>query len=213
LFEQYQDRLTAYTAQEESALQEAQEKRNALPVFQRMMASKGAENTYQENICKVDKGITSVDKVIDGLMERIEKIPISRSEQKEMLRSLREYKKELALLKREANEIMRQTRIKSRQDMAKWTGINRGTLGTLARVQRSSIRHQKESRLAPMENSKTSIERELIEADRKIAWIERFTGKDTEIEVSVIRCAYCGRRVVPGELCPGCGSDRTTNEL
>ncbi len=214
LFERYKADLQSHISAEEQASHEAAAARSALPFHKRLVASRSAEKEHASNIAKANEGVSSVETVIAHLYELIDRTPSSKAEQKDMLSELRLFKKELATEKRSVNEAMRQVRTKARQDTASWTGIHgRGLVGSVARVERMQIRHQKEAALAPHESTKAAIERRLIETEMRINWVSKFRGEDPSGEKPPLRCAYCGRRVRPDAPCPGCGSDRTTRDL
>ena len=213
LFDQYQDALENYSTQEQGELERAKKEREALPVLKRFTASQAAEKQRLDNIQQAQEGIESVGLVIADLLEKGSKYPSSKAEQKQMLSELRLYKKELEIEKRQTNEKMRQIRTQARQNMTSWTGVSKGFMGDIARYQRSSIRFKKESSLAPHESVKTGIERLLIETERQILLVSHFSGADTEITITISRCAYCGRRMDPNGVCPGCGSIKSTTDL
>jgi primosomal protein N' len=214
LFERYKADLEAFILSENTLLQEASSARAALPFFKRLFASRVEEKLHASSTDTARTGITSVDKAIADLYELIDRTPASRAEQKQMLAELRLLKKEVSTQKRSLNEAMREIRTKARQDMTSWTGVSgRGVVGSVARLERMSIRHNKEAALAPHENTKALLERQIIDIERRINWVERFHGEDPETEEAPLRCAYCGRRVSQNAVCPGCGSDKTTREL
>ncbi len=209
LFENYLADLESYKTSELHSYNEAKNSRESLPALKRLSASQSIEKKHKSNIDQATKGIESVRKAIEILDEMIVAIPINKLEQKEILSDIRLYKKEIALQKRQINQSMRQIRTESRQKMTALTGVNRGFAGDIARFQRRSLRLNKENQLAPLENVLAALDKELIEIERKIVLITRLKGDDSPIETNVLRCAYCGRRINPGSLCPGCGSDRT----
>jgi hypothetical protein len=212
LFEQYQDSLAEFRATEEQALQEAKKVHEASSFFKRNFGSRKIEESHEGNIKDMDKGIESVEKSITVILDLVDETPISKDEQKEMLNELRLKKSELSTDKRSVDESMRVIRTQARQRMTGYTGVRGGLTGSIARYERSSIRRQKENALSPHENTKAALERRLIDIDRRINRIFRLTGEDFGEEKDVVRCAYCGRRVTPGLPCPGCGSDKTTQE-
>ena len=213
LFEQYKESLTKYCKEQEQTLTELKLARTALPFFKRVIAARGDEKSLEDNIAQAAKGIASVDKAIDTLYDLVDRTPTSKGEQTQMLKELRQQKKELAVQKRSINENMRAARTKTRQEMSEWTGVQGGMLGDVARMKRASIRRQKETALHPQENARAAIERQLIEIDKRFTWVSRFSGDDPHQEDVVVRCAYCGRRVEPDKVCPGCGSDYTIRSL
>jgi flagellar motility protein MotE (MotC chaperone) len=213
LYEQFKNALADFRLSEEEAIRQTHNVRNALPFFKRLFASRKQEKAHKSIIGQVEKGIKSTETAISQLLEWIDQTPSSKAEQKEMLGELRLLKKELMTEKRTVNESMRAIRTQARQNMSTWTGVQGKFIGSVARVERMQIRHQKESALTPHEDAKAAIERQIIACERRINWISKFTGEDPKPQEHVVRCAYCGRRVSSGKPCPGCGSDQTTREL
>lgn len=214
LFERYKGDLEAFALSEESLLADAASARASLPFLKRLFASRADEKRHSSSIATARGGISSVETAIADLYELIDRTPSSKAEQKQMLAELRLLKKEVTTQKRSANEAMREIRTKARQDMASWTGVSgRGVVGSVARLERMSIRHGKEADLAPHETTKASLERQIIDLERRINWVDRFQGEDPGAEEPPLRCAYCGRRVTQNAVCPGCGSDKTTRDL
>jgi chromosome segregation ATPase len=214
LFERYKADLEGFLLSQEALLREAVSARNSLPFLKRLFASRSEEKQLASSIATARGGIASVETATSDLYELIDRTPSSKSEQKDMLAELRLLKKEVTTQKRSVNEAMQGIRTKARQDMASWTGVSgRGVVGSVARLERMSIRHGKEGALAPHESTKASLERQIIDLERRINWVDRFQGGDPKPEEAPLRCAYCGRRVKQNAVCPGCGSDRTTRDL
>ncbi len=86
-------------------------------------------------------------------------------------------------------------------------------MGDVARYKRATIRREKENSLSPLEAERNSIEAQLMDIERQINWVSKFKGENPQEESEVIRCTYCGRRVAPPSVCPGCGSDQTTRDI
>jgi len=142
------------------------------------------------------------------------KVPANNEELKTMLSRLNNRKKELSIEKRSINEEIRQIRTGARQARANLSGFRGGTMGKIATYQRAGITSSTENKLSPLESQKGRIEYELIKIDQQINRLSGFMGDDVVYtEIKVLRCSYCGRRVITGEVCPGCGSDKTTYEL
>lgn len=210
LLEQFNLDITEYCTKQEGFLNLAETTRSTQSFLKRTFGIRREENQYKENIESANTTIASVETAVSGLNDLIDRTPTSKAEQKNMLQELRQLKKELTTEKREINETTRQIRTKARQDMTKMTGIHgRGVMGSMARYQRVHIRDQKESSLKPHEIAKANIEMQIIEVEKRINWTSRFTGDDPQPQAAALRCAYCGRRVEPNRVCPGCGSDQT----
>lgn len=122
------------------------------------------------------KYIVVLENMADKLQEAIDFTPNSSKEQKVLLKELRQKKKELQLEKREVATNMRAIQASARSRSA-YAG--RGFLGIynskLATHERRIIRYQKEAALRPSEDSKAAIERQILQIDRDILWVERFT--------------------------------------
>jgi rubrerythrin len=210
----FQADLVQFHNSELESLQKKENTRKNLPFVQRFTASRESEKKHKNNLDILQKGMESVKVAKSVINETIDETPTNKVDLKTMLSGLITRKKELTFEKRSQNEEMRQIRTKARQDRANLSGMNRGTMGKIATYQRAAITREKESKLSPLEYKKGEIEYELIEIDKKINRLNGFKGDDmVYIETKVRRCSYCGRRVNSGELCPGCGSDRTTYEL
>jgi rubrerythrin len=87
-------------------------------------------------------------------------------------------------------------------------------VGKFATYRRAGITMSKEKALSPLETKKADIENQLIEIEKQINRLNYIKiDEEGNEDLQVLRCSYCGRRVNPGEVCPGCGSDKTTYEL
>ena len=216
ILEQLADDLTEYKLCQEATLKQEEESRASSTFLKRNFGFREVEKNLKENISNGEGSGKNVERAISEVFILIDQTPTNKAEQKEMVSELRQLKKDLVLEKRTNNDELRQIRTTARQKSAEWTGTGgRGVLGSMARFDRARIRTSKEAALSPHEDSKTRIERQLIETERKINWVSHFIGEEpmTEYQQVVLRCAYCGRRVEPGKVCPGCGSDRTNSSL
>jgi hypothetical protein len=113
----------------------------------------------------------------EKLQEAIDFTPNSLTEQKLLLKELRQRKKELQLQKREvtasAKQIRREARIKI-SHAGRVLGIIYNS--KLAASERRRIRYTKEAALLPHEELMSSIERQILQIDKDIFWVERFTN-------------------------------------
>ena len=209
LFEKYHAVLHNFRSQAEQSLRETKAARDALPLHKRIFSSRGEEKSHRKNMEDFDKSISNLENTISLLQELIDSTPASKAEQKGMLQKFSITKKELTLEKRRVNEEMRNVRTAARQKMTNWTGVRGGTLGKVARYQRTAIRLDKESTLSPLEKERAIIERQQLEIEKQIIWVSKFVGDDPEGEHEIICCAYCGRRMDNERVCPGCGSTMT----
>lgn len=176
--------------------------------FKKVVASKSDEKKHKEIISEMEIIETNIKLIIDRLNSDIDKTPISKEQQKEMLDNLKILKKELSLEKKTVNESIRLINAKARRDISSSTGIRRGTAGEIARMQRRHTRLQKEIQLAPEENRKQIINEKILEIEKEIIWVSHFKD-ETASSKPILRCAHCGRKVVEGEPCISCGSIET----
>lgn len=211
LVEQYNERIRKFISSQEQALEELKSSRASQSFAKKMFASRKDEKSIETDLAAARKGIEENEETIDTLYELMDRTPSSKAEQAEMLKEFRQLKKELTTEKRAVNEEIRAIRAEARQKTTRMTGISgSGFMGSAARYSRASIRYQKESALRPNEDAKAAIERQLINIEKRINWVSRFSGDDPETRPDeILRCSYCGRRVEPNSVCPGCGSDRT----
>ncbi|UJB70728.1 hypothetical protein HRE53_06635 [Acaryochloris sp. 'Moss Beach'] len=125
-----------------------------------------------------DKYILPMENWAEELQSSIDFTPNSVHEQKLLLKELRYRKKELLLQKRElsaeAKEIRNNSRVRSVK-AGRFLGIYNSKM---AASERRLIRYQREAQVAPYEDLKTSIDRQILSIDKKIIWVERFTECD-----------------------------------
>jgi hypothetical protein len=119
---------------------------------------------------------TVMEDMAEKLQEAIDFTPNSPTEQKLLLKELRQRKKELQLQKREiavsAKQIREEARLKS-VHAGRFLGIYNSKL---ASIERRSIRYRREALVAPSEDVKASIDRQILQIDKDILWAERFTA-------------------------------------
>jgi hypothetical protein len=117
-----------------------------------------------------------MEDMAEKLQEAIDFTPNSPTEQKLLLKELRQRKKELQLQKREvaasAKQIREEARLKS-VHAGRFLGIYNSKL---ASIERRSIRYRREALVAPNEDVKVSIDRQILQIDKDILWVERFTA-------------------------------------
>ena len=118
---------------------------------------------------------TVLENIVDKLQEAIDFTPNSSKEQKALIKELRQQKKELHLQKRELAIDMKAIRRNARSQTS---NAGKGFLGynsKLAAFERRKIRYQKEAFLRPNEDISASIERQILQLDKNILWVERFS--------------------------------------
>ncbi|MFN6484215.1 MULTISPECIES: hypothetical protein [unclassified Nostoc] len=122
------------------------------------------------------KHISVLENMAEKLQEAIDFTPNSSKEQKALLKELRHQKKELQLQKREVTANMKLIQAKAR---SRSVYAGKGFLGIynskLAASERRRIRYQKEAELNPSEDIKAAIERQIMQIDKNILWVERFS--------------------------------------
>lgn len=208
LFRNSIDDITKFKNNEIQLLENAIKARKEKSFFSKIIASKSDEKKHEEIILEMETIESGTESVIDLLNTLVEKTPISKEQQKEMLDSLKILKKELSLEKKTVNESIRLINAKARKNIASLTGLRRGTVGEIARIQRRQARLQKEIQLVPEEEKKRIINEKTLEIEKEILWVAHFKD-DISPSKSVLRCAYCGRKVIEGEPCKSCGSIET----
>ncbi|MFM6347925.1 MAG: hypothetical protein ACKPFK_22675 [Dolichospermum sp.] len=132
------------------------------------------------NTQKIENYRTKYRTVMEGMAEKLQEAidftPNSSTEQKLLLKELRQRKKELQLQKREvaasAKQIREEARLKSIH-AGRFLGIVYDS--KLASIERRSIRYRREALVAPHEDIKASIDRQILQIDKDILWVERFT--------------------------------------
>lgn len=135
------------------------------------------EKQAASSIATLTKATQSLRETADDLQEKIDDTPSNRDEKTRMLNELKVRKKELQLEKRELSAHMKNIRTEARQRSAdaatSITALVAGSKYTAA--ERHSIRVSKEQALAPHEDAKASLERQLLALDREILRIESFS--------------------------------------
>jgi len=155
----------------------------AAPFFKRMFRSRAPEHTLRGEADQLSATLHQIGVMINDLLERIDYTPNDEKERKALLKELRVEKKELQVQKREIAAQKRAVNQAAREASAH-AGINQGWIFSTydskqAASERRGIRRQKISQLAPYENAKTVIDRQILDIDRRIMWIERFEkGED-----------------------------------
>ena len=108
-----------------------------------------------------------INNLIEQFKSAIDFIPKSRNDQKELIKECKQKKKELQTEKKAVNAQMASIRVEARQLRA---NTYSGKVGT---AQKRQIRLKEESVLSPHENKKAEIERQIINLDQIVIWLER----------------------------------------
>jgi hypothetical protein len=109
-----------------------------------------------------------IDNLIKQFESAIDFIPKSPNDQKELIKECKQKKKELQTEKKAVNVQMTSIRVDARQQRA--TALS----GKIGSSQRRSIRLNEENALRPQENQKAAIDRQIVNLDQIIIWLERF---------------------------------------
>ena len=111
---------------------------------------------------------TKIENLIDQFETAIDFTPDSPDDLKELIKECKQRKKELQTEKKAVSAQMTSIRVEARQRNANTIS------GKYGKWDRRSIQLNKESALKPHESEKASIERQIIQLDRIIVWLERF---------------------------------------
>jgi hypothetical protein len=127
---------------------------------------------YKNRYCAV------LEDMAEKLQISIDFTPNSDDGKKILLQELHQRKKELQIQKRELNLSTKQIRESARVKSAH-AGRVLGMMydSNLAAYERRSIRYKKEALVAPYENLKVSIDRQILQIDKDILWIENITSR------------------------------------
>lgn len=157
--------------------------RASTPFLKRLFSSRSPERTLRAEAEQLSATLQQLGMMINDLLERIDYTPNDEKERKALLKELRTEKKELQLQKKEVTAQKRAINQAARAASAS-AGVTQGWIFTTydskqAASERRAIRRDKIAQLAPYENAKTLIERQILDIDRRIVWVERF-GKDED---------------------------------
>jgi ribosomal protein L20A (L18A) len=138
--------------------------------FQKLIANRGQEKEIHEKIANLRIKVLVLNDYIEALLADKDFSPNSPEDLKSLLAELKAYKKELQLKKREVNAELTSIRAEARQKSAE--AAYSGFFTTPA-IERRKIRISKEAAIAPHEDVKIAIEKQLIALERKIAWLTK----------------------------------------
>jgi chromosome segregation ATPase len=135
------------------------------------------EKQVASSIVAQTKTVQYCFSTVDKLQVKIDDTPSSKEEKQQMLSELKAQKKELQIEKRELNSQMKNIRTEARQLSASAaTSFSALVVGSkYSAAERRSIRASKERALAPREDAKAALERQLLTLDREILRIESFS--------------------------------------
>ncbi len=133
----------------------------------RLFASREPQKKLQQEALRLRVERTRLDELSDRLQAVVDMSPNSLDDLKDLVKELRLRKKELKNDRREVTSQMTEIRTQARQNMTQLTGLQ------YAKWERRDIRLRKEAALQPHENEKSAIDRQLIQVDQLLAWLER----------------------------------------
>lgn len=169
------EKLDAECEQQFNALVQIKSEHSRKSFLGKMFASGKQERHLAQIIERCRNHKVTLEEMVTRMLEAIDFTPNSAEDQTALLKELRLRKKELQVQKREVSASMKAIRTDARQQSAQagtMLGITYST--KVASSQRRSIRYTKESALRPHEDIKAAIERQLIQVDRDMLWVERF---------------------------------------
>lgn len=163
-------------AQTQSKLQQLQNDHEEKSIFGKILGGKKELNQLEEKIGKIDTLISKFESLINDIQSKIDITPNTPEEKTHLLKELSLEKKELTVKKREINAQIKEIRTAARQKSVNTTDSLVGVIaGSKYRAAtRRDIRYQKEQMLTPHEDEKSYIERQLLQIDKDILWVERF---------------------------------------
>lgn len=171
--------IDAEISKRQLRLQEIEQEREQKPVIARMFGGKKEERQLQRDITELEGLKASCQNLIGNLQSRVDITPNNAEDQRRLLNELRLEKAELQIKKRALNARIREINVEARQKTADIPNTLTGVIGgsKYRAATRRSIRYNKEARLAPHEDEKSSIERELIHLEKDTVWEQKFKGE------------------------------------
>ncbi len=161
--------LEAELSGRKQILEDTQNARAEKSMIGRMLSSDKAVKEARRRVARDEQVIRSLRAIATELQGRIDLSPNSREEQEALLKELRLRKKNLQLQKKEVTITTKSIPEEARQQSAV---SGRGKWASLARL---DIRYPRGVRLLPDENKRQAMERQLLQVERDILWLERLT--------------------------------------
>ncbi|MEX8498523.1 hypothetical protein [Leptothrix ochracea] len=166
------DEIDSSIANVQSQLHQAQMDFDSKPLYRRLLGKSGEIKSLEKHITLLQRERSKFDDLAERLQSTIDLTPNSPEEQKSLIKELRLQKKELQAQKKEVAAEMRTVRVESRQKSVQVTNYGFKSLNTLATTERRRLRLNREIELAPHEDRKATIERQILNLDRVILWAE-----------------------------------------
>jgi hypothetical protein len=157
----------------QSEAQQAERDKADKSLVGRLFSGRGRAKEIEQELAKYQNYRVALQALAERLQEQVDTTPNDAAERATLLKEYKAAKKELQLTKRELGVHMRAISTEARQRSAAASDFS--IFGTKVMAsERRAIRRQKEAVLAPSEDAKAAIERQLIKLDRQIVWAERF---------------------------------------
>jgi len=148
--------------------------RAALPFFKRIFAGRKVEVGFRVQATQAEAMIHRLGNATNDLLECVDYTPNDEKERKALLKELRFEKKELQLRKREIAAEKREINREARNASANAGRVLFMYDAKMAAVERRAIRRDRVAQLAPFEDARVAIDRQIHDLDRRIMWVERF---------------------------------------
>lgn len=169
-------KIDSELTQKYELLEQAKNEYSQKSFLQRLVASHKSEAEIATTIARYRSYQVSLEEISAKLQEMIDFTPNTPDEKKDLLKELRLRKKEIQTEKRELAANMKAIRNEARVQ-----SVHAGSVFTsyiylpkIATFQRRQIRYAREAELRPNEDAKSAIERQLIQIEKNILWVERF---------------------------------------
>src|SRR3972149_8029517 len=171
------DELEVQIRSSQSTLEDLEREHQSKSAFQRVFGKGNDYKIASEKFRQQQIAKQKLEELAEKLQEMIDFTPNNPDDHKSLLKELRLQKKELQVEKRELASNVTAIRVKARQQTADKAYIyGFREWNRMTSLERRKIRTQKEMELAPYENKKAIIEKQIIRIDSMIAWLEKIKG-------------------------------------
>ena len=159
-----------------SSLEHAKKEHAEKSFFTRAFASRSNEQEITRTLKEYQSHVARLEQSAADLQEKIDFTPNSPEEKSNLSKEIRLRKKELQTEKRELAANMRAIR-----NEARVKGVQAGAFlsnivysSKVATFQRRHLRYAREAVLRPHEDARAAIERQLIQIEKSLLWVDRF---------------------------------------
>ncbi len=149
-------------------IEQARRNHLAKPFLARLFSSRQEEKQLATEQVRLTREKSLLEELADQLEAAIDFTPDSPDDLKELIKECRQRKKELQAEKKAVSAQMTAIRVDARQKTATTAS------GKYGKWDRRRIRLDKEAALGPREDQKAALERQIVNLDRTVAWLERF---------------------------------------